>query len=136
MQYWIILSLSTYVTYVVMEVCIVGQTYRDLEIIIVDDGSPDNCGAICDEYAAKDGRITVIHKENGGLSTARNDGTERATGEWIAFIDSDDWCELEYYEQLNVQHLPIKWVIFKYMLRLPWVWPLKLAVRFNEKVKI
>lgn len=79
---------------------VVNQTHRNLEIILVDDGSPDNCGAICDEYAAKDDRITVIHKENGGLSAARNDGMERATGEWITFVDSDDWCELDYYEQL------------------------------------
>lgn len=79
---------------------VVGQTYSNLEIILVDDGSPDNCGAICDEYAARDPRIVVIHKENGGLSAARNDGIVRATGEWIAFVDSDDWCELDYYEQL------------------------------------
>lgn len=79
---------------------IVGQTYGNLEIILIDDGSPDNCGAICDEYAAKDPRITVLHKQNGGLSAARNDGIERATGDWIAFVDSDDWCELDYYEQL------------------------------------
>ena len=79
---------------------VVGQTYNNLEIIIIDDGSPDNCGVICDEYAAKDDRIIVIHKENGGLSAARNDGLELATGEWVAFVDSDDWCELDYYEQL------------------------------------
>ena len=79
---------------------VVGQTYRDLEIILIDDGSPDRCGAICDEYAAKDARITVIHKDNGGLCAARNDGLKKATGDWIAFVDSDDWCEPEYYEQL------------------------------------
>lgn len=79
---------------------ITGQTYKDLEIILIDDGSPDNCGKICDEYAEKDFRITVIHKQNGGLSAARNDGIERATGDWIAFVDSDDWCELDYYQQL------------------------------------
>ena len=79
---------------------VVNQTYQNLEIIIIDDGSPDNCGAICDEYAKKDGRVTVIHKENGGLSAARNDGIARASGDWITFIDSDDWCELNYYEQL------------------------------------
>ena len=79
---------------------VVNQTYRNLEIIIIDDGSPDNCGAICDEYAVQDDRITVIHKENGGLCAARNDGMDRATGEWITFVDSDDWCELEYYEKL------------------------------------
>lgn len=79
---------------------IVNQTYQNLEIILVDDGSPDNCGVICDEYAEKDGRIIVIHKKNGGLSAARNDGIEQASGDWIAFVDSDDWCELDYYEKL------------------------------------
>lgn len=79
---------------------VVNQTYRNLEIIVIDDGSPDNCGTICDEYAEKDDRITVIHKENGGLCAARNDGIRRATGDWIAFVDSDDWCELDYYERL------------------------------------
>lgn len=79
---------------------IVNQTYKNLEIILVDDGSPDNCGMICDEYEAQDPRITVIHKVNEGLSAARNDGIERATGDWIAFVDSDDWCEPDYYEQL------------------------------------
>lgn len=79
---------------------IVNQTYRNLEIILVDDGSPDNCGKICDEYARSDERIIVIHKENGGLSAARNDGIQRATGDWIAFVDSDDWCEPDYYEKL------------------------------------
>lgn len=78
---------------------IVNQTYRNLEIIVIDDGSPDHCGEICDEYAAKDSRMIVIHKENGGLSAARNDGIMRATGEWLTFVDSDDWCELSYYEQ-------------------------------------
>ena len=78
---------------------VIDQTYNDLEIILIDDGSPDNCGAICDEYAAKDDRIIVIHKENGGLSAARNDGIARATGEWLAFVDSDDWCEPTMYEK-------------------------------------
>lgn len=76
------------------------QTYRNLEVIVIDDGSPDLCGQICDEYAAKDSRITVLHKKNEGLSAARNDGIVRATGEWIAFVDSDDWCEPDYYERL------------------------------------
>ena len=79
---------------------IIDQSYKNLEIILVDDGSPDNCGVICDEYAAKDSRIVVIHKANGGLSAARNDGIARATGDWVAFVDSDDWCEPDYYEQL------------------------------------
>ena len=79
---------------------IVGQTLKDIEIILVDDGSPDNCGKICDEYAAKDTRIKVIHKENGGLSSARNAGMEVAEGEYIGFVDSDDWIESDMYMTL------------------------------------
>lgn len=79
---------------------VINQTYRNLEIIIIDDGSPDNCGIICDEYANMDSRIQVIHKKNEGLCAARNDGIKRATGEWITFVDSDDWCELDYYSEL------------------------------------
>lgn len=70
---------------------VLSQTYSDLEIILVDDGSPDNCPAFCDSYAKHDRRIKVIHKENGGLSSARNAGLDICTGEWIFFIDSDDW---------------------------------------------
>lgn len=70
---------------------IIGQTYHNLEIILVDDGSPDNCPAICDEYQKKDSRVRVIHKPNGGLSDARNAGLDIATGEYVTFIDSDDW---------------------------------------------
>ena len=77
---------------------IVDQTYRNLEIILVDDGSPDNCPAMCDAWAAKDSRIKVIHKENGGQSTARNAGMTIATGEYIAFVDSDDWIEPQMYQ--------------------------------------
>ena len=75
---------------------IVDQTYRNLEIILVDDGSPDNCPAMCDAWAVKDSRIKVIHKVNGGLSDARNAGMVIARGEYIAFIDSDDWVHTEY----------------------------------------
>lgn len=70
---------------------IVNQTHKDLEIILVDDGSPDKSGAICDRLAKKDSRIRVIHKENGGVSSARNAGIEAAKGEYICFVDSDDW---------------------------------------------
>ena len=70
---------------------IINQTYRNLEIILVDDGSPDNAGKICDEYALKDHRIRVIHKENGGLSDARNAGIDVANGEFIMFVDGDDY---------------------------------------------
>ena len=69
---------------------VVNQTCSDLEIILVDDGSPDNCGAMCDAWALKDSRIKVIHKENGGVSAARNTGIEAAAGKWILFVDSDD----------------------------------------------
>lgn len=79
---------------------IVGQTYQDLEIILVDDGSPDNCGAMCDAWASKDSRIKVVHKENGGLSDARNAGLAIATGELISFIDSDDHIEPEFLRTL------------------------------------
>ena len=70
---------------------IINQTYKNIEIILVDDGSPDNCGKICDEYASKDSRIKILHKENGGLSDARNKGLDIALGDYIMFIDSDDY---------------------------------------------
>ena len=79
---------------------VLAQTYTDLEIILVDDGSPDNCGAICDEYAARDSRIKVIHKENGGLSDARNAGLDIARGEYIYFVDSDDYIKPETVKRL------------------------------------
>jgi glycosyltransferase involved in cell wall biosynthesis len=79
---------------------IINQTYPKLEIILVDDGSPDNCGIICDDYAKKDSRVIVIHKENGGLSDARNAGINEANGRYIGFVDSDDWIELDMYEKL------------------------------------
>ena len=73
---------------------ILAQTYRNLEIILVDDGSPDNCPAICDEYAEKDSRVRVIHRENGGLSDARNAGLSVCSGEYLMFVDSDDMLTL------------------------------------------
>lgn len=79
---------------------ILKQTYSNLEIILVDDGSPDNCGKICDEYAIQDERIKVIHKENGGLSDARNAGIDIANGDYITFVDSDDWIHTQYIEKL------------------------------------
>lgn len=79
---------------------IVNQTYTNLEIILVDDGSPDNCPAMCDAWAEKDSRIRVIHKTNGGLSDARNAGMTVATGELMAFVDSDDWIASDMYEHL------------------------------------
>lgn len=79
---------------------IINQTYKNLEIILVDDGSPDNCPYICDEYKKKDKRIKVIHKENEGVSAARNDGIKIATGEYIGYVDSDDWIESNMYSVL------------------------------------
>ena len=79
---------------------ILAQTYPDFELILVDDGSPDNCGRICDEYAEKDVRIKVIHKENGGLTSARNAGLSVAKGDWIMHVDGDDWIEPDMIESL------------------------------------
>lgn len=79
---------------------LLAQTYHDFELILVDDGSPDNCGKFCDEYMALDSRIRVIHKENGGLSDARNAGLEIAQGKFIAFVDSDDWVSPYYLERM------------------------------------
>lgn len=76
------------------------QTYKNLEIILVDDGSPDNCGKMCDEFAEQDRRIKVMHKQNGGLSDARNVGIDVATGEYITFIDSDDYVMPDMIESL------------------------------------
>lgn len=79
---------------------ILNQTFTDFELILVDDGSPDNCGAMCDEYAKKDSRIRVIHRENGGLSAARNSGMDIMRGEYIAFIDSDDAVTEDYLDAM------------------------------------
>ena len=79
---------------------ILGQTYSNFELILVDDGTPDRSGIICDRYAEKDFRIKVIHKENGGVSSARNAGIDVAQGEWITFVDSDDWVSENYLEVL------------------------------------
>ena len=79
---------------------ILVQTHENLEVILVDDGAKDGSGAICDAYAAKDPRVRVLHKENGGLSSARNCGLDMATGEYIAFVDSDDWLEPDAYAHL------------------------------------
>ena len=77
---------------------ILNQTLENFELLLVDDGSPDESGRICDEYARKDGRITVVHKKNEGVSIARNTGIDMAKANWVCFIDSDDWVENNYLE--------------------------------------
>lgn len=79
---------------------IVNQTYKNIEIILVDDGSPDTCPQLCDRWAEKDNRIVVIHKENGGLSSARNAGVRVSAGKYIGFVDSDDYIAADMYEKL------------------------------------
>ncbi len=81
---------------------ILAQTHKDIELILVDDGSPDNCGKICDEYSNRDMRVKVIHKANQGVSAARNTGLEIATGEWVIFCDSDDWMDESACEKLLI----------------------------------
>ena len=79
---------------------VLGQTYSNFELILVDDGSPDSCGSICDEYAEKDSRVRVVHQKNAGLSAARNAGLDIAKGEYVTFIDSDDFVREEYLDSL------------------------------------
>ena len=83
---------------------ILSQTFSDFELILIDDGSPDRCGEICDEYKQRDGRVVVIHQSNGGLSAARNTGIiwslENSDSDWLTFVDSDDWVHSEYLERL------------------------------------
>ena len=98
---------------------IVNQTYRNLEIILVDDGSPDNCPKMCDDFAKKDSRIRVVHKKNGGLSDARNSGMKIASGECIVFVDSDDYVDCNMIAKMydvmlkddsDVVSCGVKWV--------------------------
>lgn len=93
---------------------ILSQSFTDFELILVDDGSPDNCGKICDEYAQKDNRVRVFHKTNGGVSSARNLGLDNAIGKWVTFIDSDDYIEqgflsipLDASEDLLIQNYKV-----------------------------
>lgn len=99
--------------------CIEGiltQTFTDFELLLIDDDSPDNSGKICDEYAAKDKRVRVFHKENGGVSSARNLGLDHACGEWIAFADGDDFFHIDTFsvflsnmdEDIDVIEIPYK----------------------------
>ena len=91
-------NVAEYLPQCLESVC--NQTYRNIEIILIDDGSGDGSGAICDEWKEKDTRIQVIHKENGGVSSARNEGLKTAKGALIGFVDSDDWIEPDMYEKL------------------------------------
>lgn len=85
---------------------IINQTWKNLEVLLIDDGSPDNSGTICDRYAERDERIRVVHKKNGGACEARNVGLQEATGEYILVIDGDDWLEEDYVEYLmNLIHV-------------------------------
>ena len=89
-----------------LEICIdsiIGQSFCDFELILVDDGSPDTCGEICDRYSSSDTRVKVVHKENGGLSSARNAGLDIATGKYVIFIDSDDfWDDASALEHIHI----------------------------------
>lgn len=100
---------------------VVDQTYKNLEIILVDDGSPDSCGNLCDEWKTKDSRIKVIHKKNGGLSDARNAGLKIATGKYVLFIDSDDWISLVMVEKMveAMEKNSVDMVICQYYLSYP-----------------
>ena len=80
---------------------ILTQTYTDFELLLIDDGSKDSSGSICDEYAEKDSRVRVFHKENGGVSSARNLGLDNAWGEWITFVDSDDYIEENFLKSFD-----------------------------------
>ena len=91
-------NIEKYVSRAIESIC--NQSYQNLEIILVDDGSTDKSGIICDEYAKKDNRIKVLHKRNGGLSSARNEGIQLASGEYIAFVDGDDWIDETMYEDM------------------------------------
>ncbi len=93
-----VFRVEKYLNQCIQSVC--GQTYANLEIILIDDGSPDKCPEICEQWGAKDRRIKVVHKLNGGLSDARNAGMKIATGVYVGFIDSDDWISSEMYERL------------------------------------
>lgn len=96
---------------------IVSQDYADLEIIVVDDGSPDRCPQICDEWSMKDGRIRVVHKENGGLSSARNAGIDIATGDYITFVDSDDYLAEGTYSSV-IREMKAEFDILEYSAEL------------------
>ena len=84
---------------------ILAQTFTDFELLLIDDGSTDSSGAICDESAQKDSRVRVFHKENGGVSSARNLGLDKAKGKWVTFVDSDDWIKESFLNKLYINEI-------------------------------
>lgn len=89
---------------------ILSQSFKDFELLLIDDGSRDESGTLCEEYAQKDARVKVYHKENGGVSSARNLGIDKASGIWITFVDSDDWLETDFLKIL-MSHNNTSWVV-------------------------
>lgn len=122
---------------------VIKQTYSNLEIILVDDGSPDNCPSICDEYACSDNRIRVIHKKNGGLSEARNCGLDIATGDYIGFVDSDDWVESDMFEVLHRNAIMLKaditicgyYIVKENKIKIPYVLQTDMVYSQEEALK-
>ena len=113
------------------------QTYNNIEVIMVDDGSPDNCGAICDEYARKYGNFIVVHKENAGLGMARNTGLEYVTGKYVMFLDSDDYIDSELiqilYEAMKINKVDISKSGFR---RINNSGNIKVITNYNEEIFI
>ena len=119
---------------------VLNQTYRDIEVILVDDGSPDGCPAMCDAYTLKDSRVKVLHKPNGGLSDARNAGLNEATGDYVIFMDSDDfWVNndaLKKLVDLVCQHQNCDFIGFNCMYYYPDSQTYKKWVAYNEELAI
>lgn len=113
---------------------ILAQTFTDFELILVDDGSPDKCPAICDEYAARDSRVQVIHKANGGVSSARNAGLDAACGKYIMFCDSDDYVDSDWCQELYnaVLGYPTSCIVSNFMR----VWPDKMVAKVSPELNI
>lgn len=93
---------------------ILAQTFTDFELLLIDDGSTDSSGAICDEYAQKDSRVRVFHKENGGVSSARNLGLDKAKGKWVTFVDSDDWIKESFLNKLYINEIESVDIVISY----------------------